>query len=967
MGMNRKWQCKDGRNCRKIPFFSLILFSCTINTCGCELVSSFPPTSDNYDKVIESLKSRFGRDELLVEVYVRELLGLVLQNSANNKDKPSLGSLYDRLESHMRALETLGVTTNKCAAMLLPLVESALPEELLRIWQRAYLSTPGNTTESKARLTSLMSFLQSEVENEELISIAATGFSLLTEEDKSKKNRTKSKNAKDVPTAAGLLEAKVEKKVECIFCNSAHSSADCEKAKQLSLDERREIVKKLNCCFCCLKIGHSAKKFRVPVKCGWCSRKHVLLMCPGLQKKDDSPVDAKSPTQGVVGCSLANISSCPQVYLQTLRVKIILGRAESIVRVVIDGGSQRSHVRSELVVAMGYVPTRSTEMAHSLFGGVRTTTQKHNIYRIQLSSLAGDYDCNFEVMGQDVICEDIACIKSAPWMQELQRKRITLTDLDVSSSAIDIFIGAEIAGKLLTGRFEKLSNGLTAVETYLGWTIMGKVPNSNTTSSDALIITDLFVQEASVADLWNLDVLGIDDPTHRKVQAETDAEIKKRFNESVKINNEGRYEVELPWIEDHAPLPTNREIAEKRLEPTIKRLKKDGLLNDYDQVFKDWLNEGIIEKVCESEVSNNGHYLSHRAVVKSDSSTKIRTVFDASAREKNYPALNQCLYKGPNVIELMQSITLRFRKRKLGVIADIKRAFLQISLCPRDCDFLRFLWYFEGKVQVLRHKRVVFGVSSSPFLLGETLESHLKNALKNKSENVSDFSSDTINTLMISFYVDNCVASVGSEDELERFIREATSLMSTGGFELRAWEHSFDGTGQIAKVLGLLWNKEEDTLSINISLIDEPEPERITKRIILSATHKVFDPIGFTCPVLLQPKLLLQRLWKSNRAWDDELDDPIRNDFLLWLKDLYLLKDIKIPRNISQDITFENARIHAFCDASGNAYATVVFLRTVSTHGVRVELIGARSRVAPLKGTIIPRLVIISDDRGKID
>ena len=84
----------------------------------------------------------------------------------------------------------------------------------------------------------------------------------------------------------------------------------------------------------------------------------------------------------------------------------------------------------------------------------------------------------------------------------------------------------------------------------------------------------------------------------------------------------------------------------------------------------------------------------------------------------------------------------------------------------------------------------------------------------------------------------------------------------------------------------MLWNKKEDTLSINMSLIDEPDPERITKRNIFSATHKIFDQIGFTYIVLLQPKLLLQSLWKSYRAWNDELDDPIINKFLLWLNDL---------------------------------------------------------------------------------
>jgi len=45
-------------------------------------------------------------------------------------------SIYDKLETQLRALETLGVTTDMCAAMLFPLVESSLPEETLRIWQR---------------------------------------------------------------------------------------------------------------------------------------------------------------------------------------------------------------------------------------------------------------------------------------------------------------------------------------------------------------------------------------------------------------------------------------------------------------------------------------------------------------------------------------------------------------------------------------------------------------------------------------------------------------------------------------------------------------------------------------------------------------------------------------------------------------------------------------------------------------
>ena len=80
-----------------------------------EVVSSFPPTSENYEKVTQCLSNRFCKDSLLVEYYVRELLKLVLNKS--NKSN-SLMCIYDKLETHLRALESLDVTTEMCASML---------------------------------------------------------------------------------------------------------------------------------------------------------------------------------------------------------------------------------------------------------------------------------------------------------------------------------------------------------------------------------------------------------------------------------------------------------------------------------------------------------------------------------------------------------------------------------------------------------------------------------------------------------------------------------------------------------------------------------------------------------------------------------------------------------------------------------------------------------------------------------
>lgn len=99
--------------------------------------------------------------------------------------------------------------------------------------------------------------------------------------------------------------------------------------------------------------------------------------------------------------------------------------------------------------------------------------------------------------------------------------------------------------------------------------------------------------------------------------------------------------------------------------------------------MKEWLDENIIEETPEAGTSE-AHYLPHRPVSKESSTTKIRPVFDASAREKQRPSLNQCLEKGLNLIEEIPNILLRFRTNKIGVISDIKKAFLQISVHEDD-------------------------------------------------------------------------------------------------------------------------------------------------------------------------------------------------------------------------------------------------------------------------------------------
>ncbi|GBP51145.1 hypothetical protein EVAR_33896_1 [Eumeta japonica] len=126
------------------------------------------------------------------------------------------------------------------------------------------------------------------------------------------------------------------------------------------------------------------------------------------------------------------------------------------------------------------------------------------------------------------------------------------------------------------------------------------------------------------------------------------------------------------------------------------------------------------------------------------------------------------------------------------------------------------------------------------------------------------------------------------------------------------------------RVLGLNWNSDRDELTFNLNLARLPHDimnsERPTKRQVLKIVMSLFDPLGLASPVTTKAKQLLQEIWR---------------------------RDIQTPPHYS----------YTFVDASETAYAAALYWRATDSRGhVSTSLIIAKSRVAPLKITSIPRL-----------
>ncbi|GFW95314.1 putative RNA-directed DNA polymerase from transposon X-element [Trichonephila clavipes] len=326
-------------------------------------------------------------------------------------------------------------------------------------------------------------------------------------------------------------------------------------------------------------------------------------------------------------------------------------------------------------------PKSKQTVVHGLFGGRETSPHSHLVFDVYLKNFEDTYAHSIEVLSQKKICGFVPKIVDIHTLQELKEKNITLSDLEAKEHDIELLLEADVIGNILTDNSLKLSSGVTVVQTKLGYTVIGKTNTIHNSLCNNVV--SLHCANFTVTDLWNLDAIGITDPTEDAKRKHAHFDFLNQFKENLSVLPDGRQ----------------------------------------------WEDLQIIEEVPKTEVDNFGYYLPHRPVMKQASRTmKIRPVFDASARDKSQPSLNDCLNRGPNLIELIPDIIDRFRLYPIGLPSDIEKAFLQLSIIPEHRDYLPFFLPNVEESKIYRHCRVVFGICSSPFQLSACIDHLLENS-----------------------------------------------------------------------------------------------------------------------------------------------------------------------------------------------------------------------------------------------
>lgn len=769
--------------------------------------------------------------------------------------------------------------------------------------------------------------------------------------------------AKPVNKSMHVIQAAPTRTDKCRYCSADHSVFSCESFKGLDVNQRWAWVKKSGRCYNCLSHNHQLASCATPHRCKQCSSNHHTLLHtaagehPQTEDTDSHPIGVISKlTSGQPAYPL------PRTAVVGIQARSLFQKA----RAQLDSGASVSLITSSLAQTLGARPIPHSQATMVGVGGV-TYTSLHTVKAVLIGNQGEELRTLFHVV------ESISPTDSRTDMRRVRRlpflKRLHLSDPHYNpSSRIDVLMdmGSTNACFINEARFSA-SGLLRAQNSIFGWTVGGH-DSSNITPSDVQPTLMKLAVESTLEPLllkfWEQERISTDD---QSLSCDEQQAV-SHFQDHLTRDEDGRYRVSLPRRQPTPELGRSRSTALRRFVHNESSLRKRGMWSQFHPAITEYGEMGHAERVPESDMrlpAAATFYLPMHGVVKdSSSTTKLRLVFDASARSSTGVSLNDTLLPGPSLYPLLTSVLTRFRTHPIGMTSDISKMFREIGLNTCEQNYHRFLQRGpEGDIQDWRMSRLTFGVTSSPFLATQVLH-----------QLADDYTLEhpkAAETIRSSFYVDDCLTGAEDLRQAVQLREELNQLCSKALMTLRKWRSNSSDLmntiplelressdlrivstpGEHAKTLGLHWGTASDCFYVSTPDVDIAKTP--TRRLIASTIARTFDAMGWFSPALLPAKVLLKKTWTMKLGWDDPLSPPLLPSWKSWAVNLSAITSCPVPRFMGlPGQTAAEVQLHAFSDASLLAYGGVVYRRTTySTGQIVVDIVASKSRVTPLKWT----------------
>ncbi|XP_075157157.1 uncharacterized protein LOC142230391 [Haematobia irritans] len=532
-----------------------------------------------------------------------------------------------------------------------------------------------------------------------------------------------------------------------------------------------------------------------------------------------------------------------------------------------------------------------------------------------------------------------------------------------NSAKIDVLLGAEFYFHLLLSGTLHLADNLPVLRnTKLGWIASGRLADDSTTEATCAVFSeDDTATNELLEKFWKIE----------EVPAESNLTVAEQacethFIQTTTRDLHGRFVVRLPLSEDAATLGESETSAYSRFLALERRFKRD---NSLEKQYKDFMQSyEVLGHMTQSDpktLPGPRYYIPHHCVLRPESSTtKLRVVFDASAKTSTNRSLNDILLTGPTVQGHIFGMLLRFRLPRFVFTTDIEKMYRQILVDERDRNLQLILWR-DNPGEPVRHfqlNTVTYGTSSAPYLVARCLQRLATIRMDKYPLGATILKQD--------FYVDDGMNGSDSLVTTKEMQSQLTSLLKEAGFKLRKWcanhrqllqdipqddqEVNLYFENASIEALGLIWSPASDQFCLRANL--QPV-SAITKRSVISDVARIYDPLGIAGPVVVAAKIFIQQLWEDQISWDDELPEDPTTKWHAFRNALNTLDNTRIPRHVFDGQTAQHIQMHVFVDASEKAYGAAIYIRSkLPNKTIIARLLCAKSRVAPLQKVSLPRL-----------
>ena len=592
------------------------------------------------------------------------------------------------------------------------------------------------------------------------------------------------------------------KSKKCPVDQGDHYIGKCSKFLQMSPSERNSEVKKNLLCYNCLSPNHNAKNCPSKVLCRHCSRKHHSM----LHDKNYSPNQKTNITQQELPLceSFEDITSGtkPPSYtplfprrvrnqLPMIPIKLF-GRNEHFeCYALLDSCSTISYAFDPMVTILNAPPTSSetTLNVSTAFGDSSMEAKLVQLdiwlFRSQRPLLRLNYVYsikNWHFDDAPLTQLNEVCSKY-PHLQLINFPKL-------ENNKIQVLLGIDATQYILEREFlQGPKNTPFAIRCLLGWTITGPIKFDNDKTEKTNFLSDSFEAfdremtfstggdedplTESFTSFWKIDTSVTENEDENSL-SENDQRAVEILNNRVRHTGE-RYESSLLWREK-VSLENNYPVAKAQVQSLDKKLKKDKALKDmYQKTLDTDIEKGYVKSVTFSDTTpDRVWYLPHHPVTNPIKPGKVRRVSNAASTFKGN-SLNSNLLTGPDLLNNLVRLLLRFRENSIAITADIEAMFMQVGIIETFQPSMRFLWPTERSIKQFQYTRLIFGARCSPTTAIYVLQ---------KTASVFSPNRAVKDLVYNSFYMDDFVHSFETIQKAKENAVLLKKTPSKGGFNL---------------------------------------------------------------------------------------------------------------------------------------------------------------------------------------